>query len=220
MGCERLFTGGSPSGGLLSRGLGGLSSFVQNNPKGVLGAAAALSILPKAFAQSQGKAESELMKAYRDPSTVITASLDEFLEKKAAAASPFSFSNELMGGLAKGVATSIASALIGGIGTHLSNTRNILVQEPKRRALLDILFKSDPILKDAIARHPEAKAMILEAYGTMTKFAPNLSLDINATRSFLREAALGGHGVNYATIKNLVDTEKSIADNKPRYGGK
>jgi hypothetical protein len=69
-----------------------------------------------------------------------------------------------------------------------------------------------------VARHPDSKVLLRDSYGTMERFAPTLSLDINAVRSFLREAVLGGSGVNYATIKNLVDTEKSIAEAKPRYG--
>jgi hypothetical protein len=106
------------------------------------------------------------------------------------------------------------------VASHFSSSKNILVDDPKRKALLETLFRSDPVLKDSLARHAESKTMLLEAYGTMTRFAPTLSMDINAVRSFLREAVLGGSGVNYATIKNLVDTEKSISESKPRYGGR
>lgn len=215
---ERVLTTGTNPNGLLSRGVGGLSKLIQNNPKAAIGTAAMLPILSTAFGQSQQRYQDELMHAYNDPSRVITASLEDFLEKKAAAPS-FSIGNEVLKGLVGGLTTGAVSGFLGLAGSRLSNIKNTLMHEPRRKALLENLMASDSILKDAITRHPESKNMILEAYGTMVRFAPSLSLDINAVRSFLREAVLGGSGVNYATIKNIVDTEKSITGNsKP--GGK
>jgi hypothetical protein len=215
---ESVLTGGSSLGG---KALGGISDFVMRHPKAAIGTAALAPILSKAFDQSQHHHQDELMNAYQDPSRVITASLDDFLEKKAAAAgsAPFSMGAELLKGLAGGAAGSLVALLAGTLGHSASNIKNIVVNDPKRRALLENLFKADPVIKDALARHPDSKGMLLEAYGTMTKFAPTLSMDINAARSFLREAVIGGAGVNYATIKNLVDTEKSISEAKPRFGG-
>ena len=215
---ERVLTTGTNPNGLLSQGVGGLSKLIQNNPKAAIGTAAMLPILSTAFGQSQQRYQDELMHAYNDPSRVITASLEDFLEKKAAAPS-FSIGNEVLKGLVGGLTTGAVSGFLGLAGSRLSNIKNTLMHEPRRKALLENLMASDSILKDAITRHPESKNMILEAYGTMVRFAPSLSLDINAVRSFLREAVLGGSGVNYATIKNIVDTEKSITGNsKP--GGK
>jgi len=215
---EKLLSGGSALGG---RALGGISNLVMEHPRAAIGTALLAPILSKAFGQSQHRYQDELMNAYRDPTRVITASLDTFLEKKAAAAgsAPISFGQEMLKGLATGAAGSLVALLAGTVGGSLSNLKNILSSDPKRRALLENLFKTDPVIKDALTRHPESKNMLLESYGTMTKFAPTLSLDINATRSFLREAVMGGSGVNYATIKNLVDTEKSISESKPTFGG-
>lgn len=215
---EKVLTGGS---GLGARALGGVSNFVMAHPKAAIGTAMLAPILSKAFGQSQNRYQDELMNAYRDPTRVITASLDDFLEKKAASGGnvPFSMGTELLKGLAGGAAGSLVALLAGSIGNSAGNIKNILVNDPKRRALLENLFKTDPVIKDALTRHADSKGMLLEAYGTMTKFAPTLSLDINATRSFLREAVMGGSGVNYATIKNLVDTEKSISESKPKFGG-
>ncbi len=42
----------------------------------------------------------------------------------------------------------------------------------------------------------------------MKRFAPTLSSDPNAVRSFLREAATSGAGVNYNTIKLLAEAER------------
>jgi hypothetical protein len=125
-------------------------------------------------------------------------------------------------GLGKGLGSGFGGALVGlvshGIGTGVDALRDHFLLEPKRKALVETLLRTDPVLSDAVERHPDSKTLVTESYGTMVRFAPTLSLDINAVRSFLREAVLGGSGVNYATIKNLVDTEKSIAEAKPRYG--
>ena len=128
----------------------------------------------------------------------------------------------MVGGLSKGIGSALGGSLVGlmahGIGTGVDALRDHFMLDPKRKALVDTLVRTDPVLSDAVERHPDSKSLIRESYGTMERFAPTLSLDINAVRSFLREAVLGGSGVNYATIKNLVDTEKSIAEAKPRYG--
>lgn len=121
-------------------------------------------------------------------------------------------------GLAEGVGKGLgglAAGLIGaGIGKGVDLLRDHFMLEPKRKELFERLLSSDPVLSDAVHRNPDAKGLLLEAYGTMTRFAPSLALDVNAVRSFLREAVLGGSGVNYATVKNLVDTERSISDSK------
>jgi hypothetical protein len=214
---EKALTSGSELG---AQGLGHASNFIMKHPVGAMGTAALAPILLKSFDKSQRRNERDLMTAYHDPSQEVLASLDEFLEKKAAAAAPFSVGQEVTKGLISSGVGLLTGMLAGTLGHSLSNMGNTLFKEPKRKALLDSLFKSDPVIKDALARHPDSQTMLLEAYGTMVKFAPHLSLDINATRSFLREAVLGGSGVNYATIKNLVDTEKSISESKPHFGGK
>jgi hypothetical protein len=172
------------------------------------------------------------MNAYADPNRVITASLEEFLEKKAelysftktAVAPKFNFGHSLGEGLSKGLGSALGGTAVGLIaqvlGSGVSSLYNHLSSDPKRNSLVASVLKSDPVLSDAIKRHPESKRMVEESYATMVRFAPTLSMDTNAVRSFLREAVLGGSGVNYATIKNLVDTERSISDAKPQYGGK
>jgi len=314
--------------GFFSRGLASAGDFVTRHPQLAISAAALAPILGRAFGTSQQQHQDELMNAYADPSRTITASLEEFLEKKAelysmtkeaakagvpgwvakpilqdlarraarsagnvtraeanrarakaqegmaaqsreqakrfqqasqqlkmrsekatedyrtqhgkdmkaigrAAAGAVKRSlpgfwehagTQLVEGLGKGIGTSFGGVLVGlaahGIGTGVDALRDHFSHEPKRKALVENLLRSDPVLSDAIERHPDSKAMVVDSYGTMVRFAPALSLDVNAVRSFLREAVLGGSGVNYATIKNLVDTEKSIAEAKPQYGGR
>lgn len=72
-----------------------------------------------------------------------------------------------------------------------------------REAILDKLKKEDLVLGRAKDED------LLEAYDTMVKFAPTLSTDKNAVKSFLREAVMSGGGVNVNTIKLLADAERS-----------
>lgn len=51
-------------------------------------------------------------------------------------------------------------------------------------------------------------AVIEEAFSTMQRFAPTLATDPSAVKSFLREAATSGAGVNYNTIKLLAEAEE------------
>lgn len=118
------------------------------------------------------------------------------------------------GSIASGVGSGLAQGamqLVGGaLGSAASAAYKSLVLEPKRKQLLEGLLKNDPVLSDSVKRNPNAQTLVLEAYGTMSKFAPTLSLDINAVRSFLREAVLSGSGVSYAAIKNLIETEQAL----------
>ena len=243
-------------GSAVSRGLQHLGNYALQRPAlmgTALGTAALAPTLINAFDASQKKHEATLMNAYATPDQVHVASLDEFLEKKAAQA-PGSWtpamqdymkdiaqtaakSTARMGkeqkgfwgsaghsvaeGFGGGIGGAVGGTLIGlaihGIGTGIDALRDHFMVDPKRKALVEALLRTDPVLSDAVQRHPDSITAVKEAYGTMVRFAPTLSLDVNAVRSFLREAVLGGAGVNYATIKNLVETERSISDAKPDY---
>ena len=196
--------------------------------RSAIGLAAIAPILGEAFHDRQTANEDHLMNLREDPSRDVTASLEEFLEKKAAAAKwnpaahaplghgfgdpglmGLSMQNSLTGGIGAGIGQGLVglagSAIAGGAGA----IRDFFLTDRKRRALFTQLLQTDPVLMDAIERNPVSTEMLKEAYGTMCRFAPSLALDINAVRSFLREAVIGGAGVNYATIKNLVETEKA-----------
>jgi hypothetical protein len=197
-------------------------------------------ILGGAFTDRQNANEDHLMNLREDPSRDVTASLDEFLEKKAgmfdtmksqfAQVSAYTpkpehappghgFGSAPMMGLnmqnsmASGIGSGIGQGLVGLAGNALAGgagaIRDFFLTDRRRRALFTQLIQTDPVLTDAIERSPVSMEMLKEAYGTMCRFAPSLALDINAVRSFLREAVIGGAGVNYATIKNLVETEKA-----------
>ena len=214
------------------RGLGEAGHYVRTSPNLLrmgMGAALLAPILSNAMQGQQHKYEDTIMGLQRDPSRVITASsLEDFLEKKASAAAR-GLAKDIGGGIRDsfaqgvggGIGHGLVDALFGGISGAVSGLKNILIGDAQRRRLVESLMRTDPVLSDAVQHNPKGKDLVLEAYGTMCKFAPKLSTDVNAVRSFLREAVLGGSnagGVNYATIKNLVDTEKTITGQKKPSG--
>ena len=73
-----------------------------------------------------------------------------------------------------------------------------------RQAILGDLKRNDPVLSSADDK------TLMEAYHTMTRFAPVLSTDKNAVRSFLRQAVMSGSGPDYASIKLLADSERAV----------
>jgi hypothetical protein len=76
--------------------------------------------------------------------------------------------------------------------------------ESARHAILGDLKQSDPVLSAADDR------TLMEAYHTMARFAPTLSTDKNAVRSFLRQAVMSGSGPDYMSIKLIADSERSV----------
>lgn len=73
-----------------------------------------------------------------------------------------------------------------------------------RTAIIGDLKKTDSVLASA------DDATLMEAYHTMTRFAPVLSTDKNAVRSFLRQAVMSGSGPDYMSIKLLADSERAV----------
>ena len=73
-----------------------------------------------------------------------------------------------------------------------------------RKAILQQLRMEDSVLAEADDK------LLMEAYHTMVRFAPTLSTDKNAVRNFLREAVMTGSGPNFATIKLLGETERTV----------
>ena len=194
--------------------------------KGTLGAAALLPPIASGFMDEQARSQDQLMSAYQDPGRTLIASLDEFLEKKAEEHAKFADDSLLAvgqkgfaGGIGGGLASSLLDKAFSWIGKGYDKLENAAIDTPKRKAILETLVHSDPVIADAIRRHPDNLRVVQEAFDTMVRFAPNLAKDLNAMRSFLREAVIGGAGVNYATIKNLVETEKTITGHM-RPGGK
>lgn len=206
-----------------------------------VGAAATNPILLERAQNAYDYAANGILRARQDPERLIgertvMASLDDFLEKKASMPPPVSGIQDVkawptgktigvhaagygLKGFAEGAGSEVAKALMYGISRLAGGVGRALVGDPKRRDLLQKVLTTDPVLSDALQRSPSMTQNLLEAYGTLNKFAPTLATDVNAVRSFLREVVLGGGHVNYATIKNLIETEKGLHGNQPMYGG-
>lgn len=76
--------------------------------------------------------------------------------------------------------------------------------ESARQAILGELKRTDSVLAQADDK------LLMESYHTMTRFAPTLSTDKNAVRSFLRQAVMSGSGPDFMTIKHLADSERAV----------
>lgn len=117
----------------------------------------------------------------------------------------------LAGGFFGGVGKETASAGIGAIGKLIKSTISALQNKfrfnQQREELLNTIVENDPIVSVFEAEAPGSTA---QAYETMKRFAPNLSLDPNVTTSFLREAAQTGGSLNYQTVKHLADAESAV----------
>lgn len=79
-----------------------------------------------------------------------------------------------------------------------------------REAIIGDLKQTDSVLANA------DDATLMEAYHTMTRFAPVLSTDKNAVRSFLRQAVMSGSGPDFMSIKLLADSERAVTGDKER----
>lgn len=199
-----------------------LSTAVSSQkPRQLLGAAALLAgapIVMNAFSDAQKRREDELMNLQANPLRGFDKlSVDRFLEKKAQMRSHWmaraqgDIAGAIRDNLASSLVKSVSDAAVGGMGALAKKIHNSFVLDPKRKQLFESVVRSDPVISDAVERNPTAAKSLIEAYETMTRFAPSLTLDVNAVRSFLREAVIGGAaGVNYATIKSLIETERAL----------
>lgn len=77
-----------------------------------------------------------------------------------------------------------------------------------REAIIGDLKRTDSVLANA------DDATLMEAYHTMTRFAPVLSTDKNAVRSFLRQAVMSGSGPDFMSIKLIADAEHAVTGDK------
>lgn len=82
--------------------------------------------------------------------------------------------------------------------------------EAARQAILGDLKRTDSVLSGADDK------ILMEAYHTMARFAPVLSTDKNAVRSFLRQAVMSGSGPDYMSIKLIADSERSVTGGKDK----
>ncbi len=105
-----------------------------------------------------------------------------------------------MGSTGAGLLRDIANKAMAAIGSA--------GDQGAREAILKQLRREDPIIAGADDK------TLMEAYHTMQRFAPVLSTDKNAVRSFLRQAVTSGAGVDFHSIKLLGDAERSVTGDK------
>lgn len=107
-------------------------------------------------------------------------------------------------GIAQGASKAVGEAagnLLADIADKAVSAAGNAMDNGVRNEILEKLRTSDPVLS---GRSDEE---LMDAFHTMVKFAPTLSKDINAVRSFLREAVMSGSGPSYVTIRGLSDAE-------------
>jgi hypothetical protein len=86
--------------------------------------------------------------------------------------------------------------------------RNKIQNDTRRKALIEDLYSTDPIIKNA------DRDDVIEYYSTIFSVAPSISLDKNVVRELLQNFIKFGR-VDIQTIKTLADTEKSMKQSKP-----
>lgn len=207
---DYLTTPATKAGPLVARGF---NRFVRTPELAlpVLGLAAVAPTLYDEASSQYHRHMEEANQMVQHPGSVRIAqevTLESFMSKTAAVRGQ-SLGENIGSGLGKGLGEQFGKGLIDRLFTSAGSTLDKILSTPARKDLIKRLFDSDPIISDALRRNPQMQKQLLEAYATMIKFAPSLTTDTNAVRSFLREVVLGGGNVNYAVIKNLIDTEKA-----------
>lgn len=190
------------------------------------GLAYGLSELDKPVHQLEGS----IMREYAEPDNKYSSvSLDKFAERKADLAAKImfiksaanddfdpdefevDFKDTLRGGVNKGLGGSIGKEGIGAIrrllGMTAQSIHERLMQDPKRQRLMNHLIESDPDIASYEQNQPGGP---LQAYTTMARYAPGLSMDTNIARSFLRQAAMSGGPIDHTMVKGLADAELAI----------
>lgn len=210
----------------LLRGMGNLGSYVSKSPgaqKALIALGLGIPTLGSAAVSSMDKNVQEQLNASNNPGRTVLA--HHFMKTAAAGGLPkaygHSFSGEMSKSISSGIGKGVGDGLISSLLSMGSSLGGKLIDStvtaPKREKVFYEAVKTDPVLRDALRGNPAVLTQMKEAFATMVRFAPSLSLDINAVRSYLREAVISGGGINYATIKQLADTEKVIHDrNTPR----
>jgi hypothetical protein len=119
---------------------------------------------------------------------------------------------------AKQLGSSSANELIGLTKDMMTKgyetMKDSLSLSPARSAIFDSLRSEDPDLAAT------DKGTLMEAYHTMSRFAPTLSTDKNAVKSFLRTVATSPEGgTDFNTIKLLAEAENAINGPVAKKGG-
>lgn len=125
-----------------------------------------------------------------------------------------SIRSNTLGGIGKGVGDAIGDVFIRTPVSEVTKfVKKKFVAEPKQRAALLAALEHD----DVLGQTP--RDAIDSAHGTLKRFSPSLAEDPNAVRSYLRTAVMSHGGVDLATIRMLLDAEKTRQQAKGRVPG-
>lgn len=109
-----------------------------------------------------------------------------------------------VGGIGRGIGDTLGDVFI---RTPVSEVSKFLkkkfVSEPKQRAALNTALSED----DVLGKTP--RSAIDSAHVTLKRFSPALAEDPNAVKSYLRTAVMSHGGVDLATIRMILDAEKT-----------
>jgi len=156
-----------------------------------------------------------------EPQLTVTASYDLFALAKTAVEGGFDPRTALANGIGTGFQ--------GGIGAGIGNTVADLFIKKPYNAIADVLqktFVTRPrqarIFNQVVDEDPELSGqrdLASSVHGTIKKFAPTLSEDPNALRSYLRQAVALGGAVDPMTIKALSEAEKTYQQSRGKAVG-
>lgn len=148
-----------------------------------------------------------------------SANLQEFSQRKTILSAKLAFTKfaevdwgqEMGGGFAGGAGKGIAAEGLGAIRRLIGMTaqaiREKAVGDPQRRAIVQEITKTDPVVQTYEKEQPGVSE---QAFQTMARFAPELSTDPNVVQAFLRNAAMTGGVLDHATVKGLADAEAAV----------
>jgi len=212
----------------LLRGAGAAGRFISKSPrltKGLLGAGILAPILTNAANTAYTRETQGLLASSQFPERTVLASLNRHFIKTSGFLSEVSSKavEEAPGAIATGFGSALGEGALGGLfaGASMIGKRLLdsTVTNPRRERTFYEAIRTDSVLRDALKNNPAILAQLKEAFSTLVRFAPSLSEDLNAVRSYLREAVVSGAGINYATVKQLAETEKLVHE-RTHPGGK
>lgn len=114
-------------------------------------------------------------------------------------------------GVARGAGSAAAKEGVGGLrsmlGAAFQAIKDTFFVEPKRQQMAKKIIETDPTVR---TQEREQPGTVLQAYKTMSRFAPTLSTDPNIATSFMRNAAMSGGALDYQVVKGLADAEAAV----------
>jgi len=115
------------------------------------------------------------------------------------------FAANLGGQALAGALGTIGASLLKDMYAKAKSGFGSIGNDSARKAILEQLKHEDPVLSQADDN------TLMGAFHTMSRFAPTLSTDKNAVRSFLRQAVMSGAGPDYMSIKLLAESERAVS---------